>query len=93
VNRRKTRIVKHPGTSGDSSAAVRLVVAQEKQVWKAARERNAEEFSKLVPSDAVMIFQSGVVRQPEYLATMKARTVSHFEILKMQGRIPVYTGD
>ena len=85
---RKTRVVKHPGKSGDSSAAVRLVIAQEKLVWKAAQERDAEEFSKLVPADAVMIFQSGIVRQPEYLATMKARTVAHSEILKMQGFMP-----
>jgi hypothetical protein len=57
-------------------------------VWKAAQGRNAEEFSKLVPLNAVMIFQSGIVRQPEYLATMKARTVSHSEIQEMHGFMP-----
>jgi hypothetical protein len=72
VKKRKARVVRHRGKSGDSSAAVRSVMVQEKLVWTAAQERNAEEFSKPVPVDALMIFQSGIFRQPEYLATMKA---------------------
>lgn len=88
VKKTKTRGVKRPGKTEGSSAAIRLVIAQEKQVWKAAQERNAGAFSRLVPADAVMIFQSGIVRQPEYLATMKARTVAHSEIRKMQGFMP-----
>jgi hypothetical protein len=35
-----------------------------------------------------MIFQSGMVRQPDYLATMKARTVSHSKWRKMKGFMP-----
>jgi hypothetical protein len=88
VKKRKTGAVRHSGKSTDSDAAIRLVIRQEKLVWKAAQERNAEEFRKLVPFDAVMIFQSGIVRQPEYLATMKARTVSHSEIRDIQGFMP-----
>lgn len=80
MKKRKTGVARHSGKSADRDAAIRLVIRQEKLVWKAAQERNAEEFSKLVPFDAVMIFQSGIVRQPEYLATMMARTVSHSEI-------------
>jgi hypothetical protein len=87
VRKTKARALRPPGRRADS-AAVRLVIAQERRVWKAARERNAEEFSRLVPADAVMIFQSGIVRQPEYLATMKARVVMHSGILKMQGFMP-----
>ena len=71
-----------------SSKTIEAVIRLEERVWKAAQERDAEEFSKLVPADAVMIFQSGIVRQPEYLATMRARTVAHSEILKMQGFMP-----
>jgi hypothetical protein len=88
VKKTKIQVVKRPRKNESSSTAIRLVIAQEKQVWKAARERNAREFSRLVPADAVMIFQSGIVRQPEYVATMNARTVSHSEILKMQGFMP-----
>jgi len=88
VKKNKTRGVKRPRKTESRSAVIRVVIAQEMQVWKAAEERNAGEFSKLVPADAVMIFESGIVRQPEYLATMKARTVSHSEILKMQGFMP-----
>jgi hypothetical protein len=88
VRKTKARALRPPGKREGSSATVRLVIAQERRVWKAAQERNAEEFSKLVPADAVMIFQSGIVRQPEYLATMKARVVTHCGILKMQGFMP-----
>jgi hypothetical protein len=88
VRKTKAHALRPPGRREGASAAVRLVIAQERQVWKAAQERNAEEFSKLVPADAVMIFQSGIVRQPEYLATMKARVVTHSGISKMQGFMP-----
>jgi hypothetical protein len=46
VKKRKALAVRQRGKSGDSSAAVRSLMAQEKLVWKAAQERNAEEFSK-----------------------------------------------
>ena len=64
------------------------MIELEKSVWKAARARDVEAFSRLVPADGVMIFQSGVVRQPEYLATMKLRTVSHTKLKDMQGFMP-----
>ncbi len=88
MKKRKVRVARQSIKNLHSDATIRLVIEQEKLVWKAAQERNAEEFSKLVPFDAVMIFQSGIVRQPEYLATMKARTVAHSEIQKMHGFMP-----
>ena len=60
----------------------------EERVWKTAQQRNAREFIKLVPSDAVMIFQSGIVLQPEYLATMTDRTISRYEIRRVRGFMP-----
>ena len=35
-----------------------------------------------------MIFQSGIVRQPDYIATMKDRTISDFEIREIHGFMP-----
>lgn len=61
---------------------------QEKLVWKAAKERDAEAFRKLVPEDGIMIFRSGIMRQAEYLATMKSRTVGHSKWRKMKGFMP-----
>ena len=46
------------------------------------------EFKKLVPADAVMIFQSGTVLQPEYLATMTDRSISRYEIRGIRGFMP-----
>jgi hypothetical protein len=58
------------------SAIVNKVIRLEKRVWKTAQKRDADRFRQLVPADAIMIFQSGVVPQPEYLATMNERTIS-----------------
>ncbi len=67
---------------------MRRVIEQEKQVWKAATERDAEAFRQLVADDGIMIFRSGIMRQPEYLATMNSRTVSHAKWRRMKGFMP-----
>ena len=83
----KTAHIQH-GVRSTEGATISNVIELEKSVWKAARARDVEAFSRLVPADGVMIFQSGVVRQPEYLATMKLRTVSHAKLKDMQGFMP-----
>jgi len=56
-----------PGAQTRSkSHAIETVKRLEKRVWKVAQQRNAAEFAKLVSADAVIIFQSGVILQPEY---------------------------
>jgi hypothetical protein len=70
------------------SGAIETVIRLEKRVWEVAQQRNAAEFQKLVPADAVMIFQSGIVLQPEYLVTMNARTISRYEIREMRAFMP-----
>jgi len=74
--------------SATSEAIVRRVIEQEKQVWKAATERDAEAFRQLVADDGIMIFRSGSMRRPEYLATMNSRTVSHAKWRRMKGFMP-----
>jgi hypothetical protein len=67
---------------------INTVVGLEKRVWKTAQRREANAFAKLVPSDAIMIFQSGIVPQPEYLATMQERTISRYELRNIRGLMP-----
>jgi hypothetical protein len=74
--------------SANSAAIVRHVIGLEKEVWKAAKERDAEAFRRLVADDGIMIFRSGIMRQPEYLATMNSRTVGHAEWKQMEGFMP-----
>ena len=69
-------------------ATIDAVIRLEKRVWKAAQDRNAKEFKELVPSDAMMIFQSGIVLQPEYLATMNDRTIARYELGRIGGFMP-----
>ena len=71
-----------------TEAIIRDVIEQEERVWRAAQARDREAFSKLVPTDGVMIFQSGIVKQPEYLATMNLRTVAHAELKNIRGFMP-----
>jgi hypothetical protein len=71
-----------------NAAVIKEIMALEERVWEVAQHRNAAEFTKLVPSDAVMIFQSGIVLQPEYLATMNDRTISRYQIRNMRGFMP-----
>ena len=75
-------------SSRSKSDAIETVIRLEKRVWEVAQQRNAAEFQKLVPADAVMIFQSGIVLQPEYLVTMSARTISRYEIRDMRAFMP-----
>jgi hypothetical protein len=67
---------------------IKTVIGLEERVWRAAQERDARVFNELVPADAIMIFQSGVVLQPEYLATMNERTISRYELGHIKGFMP-----
>jgi len=71
--------------SADDRALIRKIIQLEKEVWKVAQARNAKRFAELVPADAVMIFQSGILTQPEYLATMSTRTISRYELRDVRG--------
>ncbi len=82
---RRRKLAENPRSKSD---AIETVIRLEKRVWEVAQQRNAAEFQKLVPADAVMIFQSGIVLQPEYLLTMNARTISRYEIREMRAFMP-----
>lgn len=69
-------------------AIINSVIRLEKRVWQVAQRRDADAFAQLVPSDAVMIFQSGIMSQPEYLATMHERTISRYRLRKIHGFMP-----
>jgi hypothetical protein len=74
---------------GRSKAAIiQKIIRLEERVWEVAQKRDAIGFTKLVPSDAVMIFQSGIVLQSEYLATMNERTISRYEIRNIRAFMP-----
>jgi Domain of unknown function (DUF4440) len=79
---------KGKGQSAADRALIRKIVELEKEVWKVAQDRDAKRFAELVPPDAVMIFQSGILTQPEYLATMNTRTISRYEIRNVRGFVP-----
>jgi hypothetical protein len=74
--------------SATRAAIVRHVIGLEKDVWRAAKERDARAFRRLVADDGIMIFRSGVMRQPDYLATMNSRTVGHSKWKRMKGFMP-----
>ncbi len=75
-------------SSREQTAIVKKVIKLEKLVWKVAQERDANAFRELVPADAIMIFQSGITRQPDYLKTMKERTIAHYEFGPIRGFMP-----
>ncbi|MFZ0617308.1 MAG: nuclear transport factor 2 family protein [Candidatus Acidiferrales bacterium] len=85
---RTSRGRKQRRRSQSKSAIIRAIIRLEERVWKVAQQRKANEFQRLVPSDAVMIFQSGIVPQPEYLATMNDRTISRYELRNVRGFMP-----
>lgn len=67
---------------------IKQVIKLEKQVWKFAQQRNAKAFQDLVPADAIMIFRSGMLRQPEYVRTMKSRTIANYKFGVIRGFMP-----
>ena len=85
---RSSGTTKRKNTSRSKRATLDAVIRLERKVWKAAQERDADTFRELVPSDAMMIFQSGIVLQPEYLATMNKRTIFRYELRRIRGFMP-----
>lgn len=85
---KKTRPQPATKLSPANAATIKKVIKLEKLVWKAAQDRDARSFEDLVPADAIMIFQSGVIPQPAYLRTMKERTLSHYKLSKIRGFMP-----
>ena len=79
---------KQQSKTSAARAIINSVIRLEKRVWKVAQRREADAFAQLVPSDAVMIFQSGIVSQPEYLATMHERTISRYDLRNIRGFMP-----
>lgn len=82
------RRTKTTDASRSSARQIRKVMHLEKKVWKAAKERDARAFAKLVPEDALMIFRGGMLTQPEYLATMQGRTLAENRIEGLRGFMP-----
>jgi hypothetical protein len=74
--------------SRSERAIINAVIELEKRVWRAAQERDANAFQELVPADAIMIFQSGIIPQPEYLATINERTIFCYELRHIRGFMP-----
>lgn len=70
------------------AATIKQVIRLERLVWKVARDRDARSFQELVPVDAIMIFQSGIMAQPLYLKTMKKRTIARYKLGKIRGFMP-----
>ncbi len=62
----KGRNSKPPVKNSANSTIIEKVIKLEKSAWKVAQERDANAFQELVPADAVMIFQSGIMRQADY---------------------------
>lgn len=79
---------KRKSNANGARTIINSVIRLEKRVWKVAQLRKADTFAELVPSDAVMIFQSGIVSQPEYLATMDQRTISRYQLRNIRGFMP-----
>jgi hypothetical protein len=88
MKKRRTRAKKIKSRRRSKAAILGELIRLEKRVWEVAQRRDAKEFRKLVPDDGVMIFQSGIVRQPEYIATMKDRTISNYELREIHGFLP-----
>ena len=84
---RRSKNKRKPKTNA-ARTIINSVIRLEKRVWKVAQLRDADAFAELVPSDAVMIFQSGIVSQPEYLATIDQRTISRYELRNIRGYMP-----
>jgi hypothetical protein len=86
--KRQPRKSKAPKRTVSSDTRIREVMQLERAVWRAAKERNADAFAKLVPTDALMIFQSGIMTQPDYIATMPGRTLEECRMDGLQGQMP-----
>src|ERR1700694_1085202 len=87
---------KQPRTShavprGDSSVSTGFVsemVANEKAVWEAAKNKDMNRFASLVGEDARMIFASGVVTRSEYMHSIAERNITSYSLHDFQVLAP-----
>jgi hypothetical protein len=84
----KPKPKRHKIASPSERAVIDQVIRLEKEVWEVAQNRQRKRFEELVPADAVMIFQSGILPQPQYLASMNGRTISRYELRNIRGFMP-----
>jgi hypothetical protein len=88
MKKRGIRAKKSEARPPSNGAIIRELIRLEKRVWEVAQRRDADGFRELVPEDGVMIFQSGIMSQPDYIATMKDRTISNYEMGEIRGFLP-----
>jgi hypothetical protein len=56
------------------------IIANEKAVWQAFKDKKADDFKKLVSADMVAVYADGIMNMPAELEAMKKRDMKSFAL-------------
>jgi hypothetical protein len=66
--------------SGADPAVARAVVANERAVWEAVKEKKADRFAQLVADDARIVFDTGILTKDQFLQSLPDRTITSYSL-------------
>jgi hypothetical protein len=69
-----------PPTPVKGRSTEERLIQNEKSVWEASKEKNVDDFNRLVAPDARMVFESGVLTRADYLKGLPDRSIKDFQL-------------
>ena len=83
-----SRSMMKPAFPSVSPELAAQILAREKAVWEAAKQRDMRRFDDLVADDARMVFVSGMMTKQEYMRAASARTITDYSLKDFQVFLP-----
>jgi hypothetical protein len=67
-------------TAGSPSSLDQRVIANERAVWEAVKQKDAARFSELVADDARIVFDTGILTKSDFLRSLPDRTILDYQL-------------
>lgn len=66
--------------AGSSSSPDQRVIANERAVWEAVKQKDTARFSELVADDARIVFDTGILTKSDFLRSLPDRTILDYHL-------------
>jgi hypothetical protein len=66
--------------TGSPSSLDQRVIANERAVWEAVKQKDAARFSELVADDARIVFDTGILTKSDFLRSLPDRTILDYQL-------------
>src|ERR1700730_11833270 len=66
--------------TGSPSSLDQRVIANERAVWEAVKQKDAARFSELVADDARIVFDTGILTKSDFLRSLPDRNILDYQL-------------